>query len=409
VSAAAQVDLTISGTVNTVPASAVFAREPNPVRIAGVKNNGSETASNIMVAIYASDVANGTVQVNTTTIDSLASGATSTVTLTDPTIRNLQGGTVTYTVIVDPDNLIAETDETNNNMSSTARSVKYNGYKGKGIYWEGGSNITTQCTYDLNGDVVSSTQPGSVYKSVGWTTRTETWTAADLPMPANATVEKALLYLSYNWDTTSGGVPDWTTTFNGNSVAITPGMPYTDQSNFGAYAEYRYGLYAVDVTSLFVKNGNNTLIMTPNTGNSNALYPSTLAVVYSDSNATRKQIFINEECDELGVSATSYGTTMEEATAYVPFSGMMIDPDDVLDATLYSFAGSAGTDEGNLIFNGNTVATNAWQGTLSTASVQVFDVTSLITATGNEAAVQGTTGGGMAALQQILVIEYDDS
>ncbi|QSZ68328.1 DUF3344 domain-containing protein [Methanofollis aquaemaris] len=407
VSAAAQVDLTISGTVNTVPASAIFAREPNAVRIASVKNNGPDAASNITVAVYASDVANGTAPVNTTTIDSLASGATSTVTLIDPTIRNLEGGTVTYTAAVDPANLIAETDESNNNKISAAKSVKYNGYKGKGIYWDGGSNITTQHTYDLRGDVVSSTQPEDSYKSVGWTDRTETWTAGDLPIPRTATVEKVLLYVSYNWDQTPGGLPNLTATFNGNTVML--GTPYMDKSNFGAYADYEYGLYAVDVTSLFDPIGNNTLVTTPNTGNKNALYPSTLVVVYSDPNATRKQIFINEECDELGYSKTSYGTTMEEATAYVPFTGMAIDTADVQNVTLYSFVGSAGPDEGNLIFNGNVVATNAWQGTLCTASAQIFDVTSLLNATENVAAVQSTSSGGMVVLQQILVVEYDDS
>ncbi|MDK2975079.1 MAG: hypothetical protein PWP08_1450, partial [Methanofollis sp.] len=403
-----QVDLTITGVVNPIPASAVFAREPNPVRVTNVKNNGPDSASNVTVAVYASDVASGTVPVDTTTIATLASGATSTVTLTDPTIRNLEGGTVIYTAAVDPDNAIAETDEANNNKTSAAKSVKYNGYKGKGIYWEGGSNITTQHTYDLRGDVVSFTQPDSAYKAVGWTDRTETWTTGDLPIPAGATVEKAWLFFSYNWDQTAAGVPNLTATFNGNTIAL--GTPYMDMSNFGAYADYEYGLYpAVDVTSHFVRDGDNTLVTTPNDGNRNALYPSTLAVVYSDSSATRKQIFINEECDELGYSANSYGTTMEEATAYAPFTGMAIDTADVQNATLYSFVGSAGPDEGNLLFNGNTVATNAWQGTASTASAQTFDVTSLLNATGNVAGIQGTTSGGMVAIQQFLVVEYAGS
>ncbi|QSZ65999.1 DUF3344 domain-containing protein [Methanofollis aquaemaris] len=400
-------DLTITSPVNPVPASAVFAREPNPVKIRNIKNAGPGEATAITVALYASDVNNGTVPVNSTTIASLASGATTTITLIDPTIRNLEGGTVTYTAVLDPENLIAEINEANNAKSSPAKPLRYNGYKGKGLYWEGGSNITTQHTYDLRGDVVSSTQPESAYKSVGWTDRTETWTAGDLPVPDGATVEKAWLYVSYNWDQTPGGLPNLTATFNDNTVPL--GTPYMDWSNFGAYADYEYGLYpAVDVTNLFDPAGNNTLVTTPNTGNKNALYPSTLVVIYSDPSATRKQIFINEECDELGVSANSYGTTTEEATAYAPFTGMEIDPAGVRSATLYSFVGSAGPDEGNLLFNGNVVATNAWQGTLSTASAQVFDVTDLLNATGNEAAVQGTTSGGMAALQQILVVEYTE-
>ncbi|AKB36571.1 cell surface protein [Methanosarcina siciliae C2J] len=399
-----QIDLTISGVVNTVPGSAAFAREPNAVRVMNVKNQGTDTATNISVAVYADDVSS-TVPVATTIIESIAAGATTTVTLTDPTIRDLAGGTVTYSAVVDPDDLIVETDEVNNNKTSSAKSVVYNGYKGKGIYWEGGSNITTKHTFDLNGNVVYYTQPDSFYRSVDWTDRTETWTAADLPVPSGATIEKAFLYISYNWDQTPAGVPDMNAVFNGNNLTL--GTPYMDWSNFGAYAYYEYGLYpAIDVTSLFNNGGDNTLVMTSNTGNREALYPSTLVVIYSDPAETRKQIFINEECDELAVSASSYGTTLEEATAYAEFSGMTIDTSNVQSATLHSFAGSAGPNEGNLIFNGVTVATGAWQGTADTASAQSFDVKYYLEATGNEAGIQATTSGGMDALQQILVVEY---
>ncbi|AKB51859.1 Chitin binding protein [Methanosarcina barkeri str. Wiesmoor] len=400
VSSAETNDLTISGIINTVPGSAVFAREANTI-VTNVKNTGPVTLNNISVALYASDVSSS-VPVNTTTIASMSSGGTETATIIDPTVRNLEGSTVTYTAVVDPDNLISETNETNNNKSSLAKSVKYNGYKGK-RYWKGGSDITTKETYDLQGNLLYSTQPDTFYKAIGWTGRTETWTASDLPLPSGSTVEKVWLYLAYNWDTTSGGVPSWNASFNGKQ--LTGGTPYTDKSNFGGYAEYKYGLYAFDVTSQFNSAGN-SLVMAPNAGNSNALYPSTLVVIYRNPNETRKQIFINEECDELGVSASGYGTTSEEATAYAPFTGMSVDVSKVRNATLYSFAGSAGPDEGNLLFNGNTVTTLAWQGSSNSASPLVFNVKNYINETGNEAGIQGTTNGGMDALQQILVVEY---
>ena len=402
VNAGATNDLTISGAVNPVPASAVFAKEPNTVRINNIKNTGPSSLTNITVALYASDVSDGTVPVNTTKIASLESGETTSITLLDPTIRNLEGGTVTYTAVVDPENLIAETNEANNNKSSPVKPVKYNGYKGK-RYWEGGSDITTKQTYDLQGNLVYFTQPSSAYKSVGWIGRTETWTESNLPIPASATVENVWLYVPYNWDTTSGGVPKWTIAFN--EKTLTNGTLYTDKSNFGGYADYTYGLYVYDVTSQFKSTGN-SLTLTPEAGNSNALYPSTLVVIYKDPSESRKQIFINEECDELGYSVNSYGTTLEEATAYAPFTGMEINVSAVKNATLYNFAGSAGPDEGNLIFNGNTVATNAWQGDPSTSSAQVFDIKDYIKATGNEAGIQGTESGGMCAFHQILVIEY---
>ncbi|WP_155396543.1 PKD domain-containing protein [Methanosarcina barkeri] len=403
VSSAKTNDLTISGIINTVPSSAVFAKEANTVKITDVKNTGTDTLTNISLALYASDVSDGTVPVNTTTISSLAGGAKTTVSLIDPTIRSLEGGTVTYTAVVDPDNLIPENNEANNN-ASVDKPVKYNGYKGK-RYWEGGSDITTKETYDLQGNLLYSTQPSSAYKGVKWTGRTETWTASDLLIPSGSTVEKALLYVPYNWDTNPGGVPKWTATFNGNTLAN--GTLYTDKSNFGSYANYTYGLYVFDVTDQFDTAGN-SLIMAPDSENSNALYPSTLVVVYRNSNETRKQIFINDECDELAYSPTSYGTTLEEATAYAPFTDMSVETEKVRNATLYSFVGSAGPNEGNLLFNGNTVASNAWQGDSSSSNAQVFDVKNYINETGNEAGIQGTTSGGMDALQQILVVEYQE-
>jgi PKD repeat protein len=400
---AATCDLTITGTVNPVPSSTVFAKETNPITITNVKNNGPDAAANIAVALFASDVS-GTVPVASTTIASLASGGTITLNLVDPTVRNLEGGTVVYTATVDPDNLITETDETNNNKTSASKPVKYNGYKGK-RYWEGGSDLTTKKIYDLNGGVVYSTQPETTaYKTVGWTSRTETWASTEFAgIPSSATIEKVWLFVSYNWDTTPGGVPNLVTTFNGNTITL--GTPYTDKSNFGSYADYYYGLYSVDVTSQYSASGN-TLVMTPGTGNSQALYPSTLVVIYSDPSKTRKQIIINEECDYLAYAESSYGTTTAEATAYAPFSGMTIDTTNVQSATLHSFVSGGGPNEGNLLFNSASMATNAWQGTSNTASAQVFDVKSRLTATGNEAGVQGTQSGGMLAIQQILVVEY---
>ena len=394
-------DLTI-GSVTIVPNSAVFAKEPNSVKVTNVKNNGTSALTNVSVAVYASDVSDGTVPVNTTTIASLASGGTSTVTLIDPTIRSLEGINITYSAVVDPENLIPENNEANNRVS-VEKPVKYNGYKGK-RYWEGGSDITTKQTYDLQGNLLYSTQPSSsAYAGVNWTGRTETWTASDLPIPSGSTIEKVLLYVSYNWDITPGGLPSWTAIFNSNS--LTNGTLYTDKSNFGTYANHTYGLYVFDVTDQFNPTGN-SLVMTPGTGNSNALYPSTLVVVYKNPAETRKQIFINEECDELAYNPTGYGTTLEEATAYAPFTGMDINVSKVGNATLYSFAGSAGTNEGNLLFNGNTVATSAWQGDSGSSSAQVFNVKDYLNETGNVAGIQGSLSGGMDTLQQILVVEY---
>nr|WP_319374734.1 DUF3344 domain-containing protein [uncultured Methanobacterium sp.] len=418
ITAVPNVDLYASGLVNTSPAY-VFPGQNNTVTVAGIKNQGKDTAANILVYIYASDVNGGTTPVASTTINSLAAGATSpTLSLIDPTIRPITADTVygssnlskiTYRVVLDPLNTILETNEANNNKTSALKSVLYNGYCGQGLYEYNGTDINTQHTYDIRGDIAYYTQPDTAYKGVNWTTRTETWNASDLSVPSTGTVEDVWLYLSYNWDYTADGNPNWTILFNGNDITNSALAWYTDQSNYGAYAYYKYGLMVFNVTSMYNRNGENSLVMNPLDGNLNALYPSTLAVVYSDPNATRKQIFIGEQCDELGLSQSAYGTTLEEATAYANFTGMTIDLVNVNNATLHSFAGSAGPGEGNLLFNGNTIALAAWQGNSFTSSALVADIKNYLTATGNVAAIQGTTSGGMDTLQQFLVVEYADA
>lgn len=426
VSAADQCDLTISGNVNHIPPARVYAVQSNNVMV-NIINNGPDSSPATKVNLYASDVSS-TVPVAWSSVPSLTSGNTNSVTLIDPTLRPITANTVygsaspsyvTYTVKIDPDNTISETDENNNIKTSEDLPVYYNGYGGKRYEYNGvdvtgsgindntGGDIKTTHTYDLKGGVVYYTQPSS-YKSVGWSTRTETWTASNLPIPSTGTVQDVWLYLSYNWDTTSGGRPNWTVTFNGHDITNSFLAWYTDQANAGTYAYYKYGLYVFNVNSLFNENGDNIMTMTPGSGNSNAIYPSTLAVIYQDPNAIRKQIFINEQCDELGVSLQgTYVNPAECAIAYAPFTGMSISTGNVNGATLYSFVGSAGPNEGNLIFNGNTIASNAWQGTSSTASAFAADVKNSLLNTGNMAGIQATTSGGMVVLQQFLVVEYN--
>ncbi|WP_255333029.1 DUF3344 domain-containing protein, partial [Methanocalculus taiwanensis] len=279
---------------------------------------------------------------------------------------------------------------------------EYNGYMGKWMY--GGDNSTTVLLFEGYGNITYYTQPEGAYKGIGWTERTEIWSPTDLPIPAGAGIKEARLYISYTWDSTPGGVPNISVSFNNQQITLAD--PYTDQSNMGNYGEMKYGLFSVNVTEQFNDLDENILVMTANNGNSQALYPSTLAVIYTDNAETKKQIFINEECDLIGYSATAatYQTTQVEATTYAPFSGKEIEIDTIKKATLHSFAGSAGPNEGNLIWNNVIIERNAWHGTSNTASAEIFNVTDLLTNT-NVAGIQATEGV-MVPLQQIMVIEY---
>ena len=397
-------DLAIGGAIKPM-ASTVFAKEPNTIRIFNVKNNGPGTSPATTIELKASDGFTGRAAV-----PSLASGGNTTILIVDTTVRSNAGQTIRYNVTVDPDDEVGETDETNNVKLSTDKVVTYNGYKGK-RYWNGG-DITTRKTFDLNGGLVHSFGD-SVYRSgsfggSGWTTNTMTWSSDDLPIPADATVKQAVLYAPYTWDNTNE-IETLSLSFNGD--AKTRGNWYNDKSNFGSYAEYVYGLTTYDVTSSFKKNAQNTA--TFSRGSSAAklsMYGCTLAVVFEDNESSRKQIFINEGFDLLGADESGYATTPEEATAYVPFSGLTIDPAKVSSADLITFV-SSGDSEGTLLFNDVSIGSSIWDyGSSSGPQVAVAtrDVKDSLSKTSNTAAIQSTPMEmpAMGVLQQFLVVEY---
>jgi PGF-pre-PGF domain-containing protein len=406
-------DLTIYNGPIPYPGVAVFVGDRNVIRIY-VRNNGPADASEIAIALYASDVSD-TVPVSVTTpIASLAGGAQAIVTVTDPTIRHLQGGSVTYTAVLDPENTIAESTKANNVAVGPARDVLYNGYKGK-MYWEGGSNVTTVRTYDLRGDIIhsfgNSQYMSGSFGSEGWTNYTVTWTAGDLPLPAGATVHDAWLYVPYCWDNTYSAPDNISIDFNGVRVPYVNW--YSDVSNFGAYADHYYGLLTYNVTDLYQTDVNNTVLFARTDTNAK-ISPAgfTLAVVYEDASATRKQIFVNEEFDLLGASLTDYGTSMSEATAYVPFSGRAIETENVVRADLTTFVPWGSGSEGNLFFNDEQIGTRVWSHGSTQVAVDEREVTTLLSATGNEAAIQSDTtwaGPAMVAAQTFLVVEYGGS
>ena len=407
-SAAPLCDLVITNGPIPYPGDAVFAREPNIIRVS-VKNNGPAEASDIAIALYASDVSD-TVPVSISTpIASLAGDQNISVTITDPTIRNLQGGTVTYTAVLDPENTIAESDEDNNVAVGPTRNVLYNGYKGK-RYWEGGSDITTVRTYDLRGDIVHSFGNSQYVSGSGsWLDYTVTWTAGDLPLPADATVRDAWLYVPYCWDNSDLAPDHVSIDFNGVRVPYVNW--YHDKPNFKGYANHVYGLLTYNVTDLFKADSSNTALFARESVGAISPAGFTLAVVYEDASTSRKQIFINEEFDILGADQSDYGTNMTEATAYVPFSDMTIETENVVRADLTTFVPWGNGPEGNLFFNGEQIGTRVWNHGSSEVAVDEHEVTEHLSATGNEAAIQSDNtwfSPVMVAAQTFLVVEYAD-
>ncbi|MGF3496213.1 MAG: DUF3344 domain-containing protein [Methanolinea tarda] len=432
------INLKISGVVNVYPATAVFGMEPNTITATNIQNTGTDPVNNVVVRFFASDVDNGNTPVANYTIPSIPAGGSYSITkdtgVADPTLRNTEGYQVRYTAVVDPDNLIPETNEADNSKQGLNKTVKFNGYKGI-QYWPGKTPIQTYLTYDMHGNVIHSFGDSHYVSGKGsnWQTLTWHWTPENLTVPAGATIRDARLYIPYCWDyeeeVTTGLT---TTTFNG--VTITPVHLETDKSNFGAYADYTYGLITYNVTDLYVKNGNNVATFTrtywqynspKNANQCSSISPAgfTLAVVYEDQSETRKQIFINEGWDLLGASVNDYGTTEEEATSFQEFTGMTIDMANAVKANLTTFvpwgaAQNEGEDgEGNLFVNGVQVGHNVWKGERVVGesddpqvAVDVRDILGYLNAggTGNGIGIQSTNGASpcMVAERSFLVVEY---
>jgi len=251
-------------------------------------------------------------------------------------------------------------------------------------------------------------------------------------------VKAVRLYIPYCWDyehEISSGLT--TTTFNG--VTVTPVHMENDTSNFGAYAQYEYGLVTYNVTGQYIKNANNVVTFTRYydgathqspliPGQPGSLSPAgfTVAVVYEDLNATRKQIFINEGWDLLGASAGSYATTEAEATDTQSFTGMTIDMAHATKANLTTFVpwgapfNTGDTGEGNLYVNGVQSGHNVWNygGSSDTwgesgqpqVAVDNRNILGSLNAggTGNSIAIQSTDGASpcMVAERAFLVVEY---
>ncbi len=403
-------DITAMRTADTASVS-VFAKETNWVKVT-VKNIGGSASTATTLTLTPNDGST-----LTETLPVLAAGDETTITFTDTAVRTNGDGSVsvTYTATADAAGTVTEADETNNEATGTY-TVVYNGYKGKAAYWEGGSDVTTKKTFDLHGGLLhsfgDSTYQGGSTSGGGWSSYTVTWTDADLPVPGTASVVAAYLYVPYTWDN-SDEIDNVAITFNGNSITGTQETHYEDESNFGGYIHHDYGLLPYNVTGLFSTSGNTAYLEKLNVNTKLAMYGLTLAVVYEDTTEDRRQIFLNEEFDLLGASEGDYGTSEEEATAYVPFTGLAVNPTNVVTADLTTFVPSGNMYEGDMLFNGAVIASDVWDYGASSGpqvAVDSRDIKTYLTSTDNIIGIRSTAGATpcMAAAQQFLVLTLTD-
>ena len=378
----------------------LFGNESNGIS-ATIQNNGDDCEGSFGVSFVLSD-GFSTIE----SVDALAAGDNTTVSINDPTIRDAGDG-VTIIVTADCYGGIAEEDESNNE-TTLATTVVNNGYKGK--TYTGGENMTTWKTFDLNGDLVYSA--GDSYYSSGYyglstPSYTANWTASDMPVPASATIEEVRLYVPYCFDY-QGDMPDnLSLKFNGNAQIME--KHYTDRKSHGSY-DNPYGLMTYNVTDDFDTSGNiaNLTNLNPKCCEQKtaSIRGMMLVVIYGDAGEPRRQIFVNEELDILN-GKSSYCTTPDEATAWAPITGLTIDLSSVVGARLITFAPGASPDEGELLFNGQVWADEWNANGIHQIGISDRYVTSHLQPTGNVVGFQ-SSADSMEASNAILILEEGD-
>jgi hypothetical protein len=289
---------------------------------------------------------------------------------------------VNYTIeIVFEDNII--------NRFSKVFPVLYNGYLGKDLeYPTQGNDLFFEGT--ITGDIVMLTNEN--YLSIPTLKRTDNW---NVNLPKNSNFVKAYVYVPYYFFDNSLGIVEgkdmFSTEFNG--VKVSPVDFYKDQSNYGTYAEYGYGLLVYDVTKL-IKSGDNTFTLNKNKATSNVC-PSTLIYLYNTTGAYfTKNVYISNGADLLSINAVdTVGQVKSD-------SFISADLTHLKDATLYLFAAGAQNGEGNVVFNGNEYI-NVWDGKAFTSEVYSLNVADKIKSNNSISFV--STGSEMLALQKILV------
>lgn len=383
----------------------LFANETNTI-CATIWNNGTGDASAFNVS-FVIDGYRKVVRVN-----GLNASESKTVCIDDyhPTAP----GNLMVNVTADCDSEVGETDE-GNNSKVMAATVYNNGYKGK--RWTGGEDIVTANYHELRGNITYSTgdsQYLSGYYNPDWTTYMVNWTAADLPVPAGALIEKARLYLYTTWDKSQGGnITDYfSMSFNGNPVSAD--RVYADRKMFGS-SDYPAQTVAYDVRGAFIPNAPNHAVLTNSYpgGGHVSIYGMLLVVIYADSNEAKKLFWINEGSDILSADKR-YCVDYTEATAYAPFNGP-IDPAKIKSARLISIVTAGDTGSGNkqqdrLYFNGNQIGADVFNGGYKAISIDDRSVDPALLQPSNEVSIQsydGTyeRGDYMEARNAFLVLE----
>lgn len=300
------------------------------------------------------------------TVDGLAAGASIWVDCSKDW-TTFAGIDYVLNVTADCTDAVAESNETNNALEESVRSVVH-GLKGGN--WQDGRSIANNITTEQGNVNLRYSAGNSTYWGAGdhvnWTTYAVEWDDTNISIPNAATIKHARLYVYYTFGRITGdyyaGVnPEFELDFNdGNIYTMADAVSYTDikGTDWSSFYNFPGGMLAYDVTDDFDETENLAII-------NNLREPSTeevsmngmvLIVIYEHENEPERIIYVNEGFDKLA-ARTVYGTNSTEATAYGVFN-LNLPPDENLGtfahAWLVSIAADASQVQGAhaVAFNG---------------------------------------------------------
>jgi hypothetical protein len=332
------------------PPSSIIVDIPNAID-ATVNNTGTKDAA----AFNATLAVNGTI-VDTQSISGLEEdGSTIVSFIWTPAAA----GDYLLTVTADPEDVIEESDETNNDLSQVVTAYT-SGYMG--------GSLTTYAHDVVRGDLFY-TIGNSTYR--GGLPSGETYTVEFniTDIPAGAAVKTARLYSYWTYSYEEPGA-SMDVTFDG-TLQIQDAS-YIDRKGYGSFNK-PYGTYAYDLD--LSDNGVYPATITNTGTNKFSIYSMGLLVVYED-NGNEIEYWIDEGADLLSAKS---GVTPEQATTDAPFDGT-VALTDVESARLITVVPSGDKGLNTLLFNSYTES-GIWNTT--NIAVEERDVTAHITSTDN--------------------------
>ena len=357
-----------------------------------LNNAGESTVEGLVLEVYSDESGE---LIASYTIESLISG-TSTIAITDPTIRPIteqtvwpaaQNNKIRFTF-----NLMRGQDLVT--TRSVDKILAYNGYLNKTYAYGGHDNIINR-NFTVTGDIIIATQDESVYMDQYSRFRNETW---NIETPEDAENIRAFLYFNYNWDT-SFFPNGWTLTFNDFEITSEYITFERDRGNLGGWGAYDYGLLVFDVSEYYKANEENYFVINK-TGNC-ALYPSTLYVLYDMPNShVTKDVYFSDICDVFYPNYNMEGFD-DKIKFVVDYNGLNLE--NMTEATWYVFTGSSSMSN-NLLFNDKEVE-NAFTGRTSNSCYALeLDVTESISENNRAWFISTTRSSTTVAYEQVLVV-----